>query len=130
MTSKFHILSHSLACFRTLFGTLLKVYKIYENIWKNAVCEGVTPFKCRCEVSVDGNSGMVVSRNFFMEIPPPQEKKKKKTENKKQSRKIWSWKLHNGRALMYLSRADEFERTAILIFIYDIGGFMNGEKYH
>ena len=44
-----------------------------------------------------------------MEIP------RKKTQKK--AAKIWSWKLHNGRALVYLSRADEFERTAILIFI-------------
>ena len=67
-------------------------------------------------------SGMVVSRKFFHGDPPPRKKKQNKTRKKRQKRKkqsheIWSWKLHNGRALVYLSRADEFGRTAILIFI-------------
>ena len=54
---------------------------------KNAVCEGVPPFKCRGEVSVDGNSGMVVSRKFFHGDSPPKKKQNKTEENRKQKNK-------------------------------------------
>ena len=64
---------------------------------KNAVCEGVPPFKCRGEVSVDGNSGMVVSRNFFHGDSPPQRKKKQnKTEKKNRKQKNKATKFGPG----------------------------------